>query len=501
MNHIIFDDEIVLYWELPAGYDAGDIYSLYINGSKIKESTKTHFRALDLKTDSDYAVRVEWADKSGALKDVLLDGVYKTATLRKRINVKSQPYNAKGDGETLDTEALQKAIDACGKGECVYIPEGIYLSGKLNLHSDMELYLERGAVLKGTANVEDYLPKRASRFEGYEMMCYSSLINIGEMDHTQGYNCENVVIRGGGTISGGGKELRQNILKVEHELLKEYIESLGEEINTFENFDTIPGRTRPRLINISNSQNVVLSNITMEYGPAWNVHMIYSDHIVTHGCTIRSKGVSNGDGWDPDSSTNCTIFDTAFDTGDDMIAIKSGKNPEGDRIARPSENISIFDCRGIGNSCAIGSEMSGGVSNVHIWDCDFSNVLGGLMIKATPARGGYIKNIKIENCVLSAINVYSKVSYNNDGKASPDVPVFENFEFNNLKILGITGNCMTREFKVSPAIYLSGFEKEGHRLKNAAFKNIYLPKHSDGSEQVMKLTACEGVRFENLVCE
>lgn len=501
MNSIIFDDEIVLYWELTEEYELGDSYSLYINDKKIKESSKTHFRVKNLHPSTDYSVRVVWNDKNGTLKDILVDAIYQTRPEKRRLNVKSSLYNAAGDGKTLDTKAIQRAIDDCKAGECVYFPEGVYLCGKLDLHSDMELYLEKGAVIKGTANVEDYLPKRASRFEGYEMMCYSSLINMGEMNHNEGYNCKNVIIRGGGTISGGGKQLRENILKVERVRLKEYMESLGDEITTFENLDTIPGRTRPRLVNISNSQNIVLSNITMEYGPAWNVHMIYSDNIITHGCTIRSYGVSNGDGWDPDSSTNCTLFDIDFDTQDDIVAIKSGKNPEGDKIARPSDNIKVFDCRGKGQGCAIGSEMSGGVSNVHIWDCDLSDAIGGIVIKATPQRGGYIKNIKVENTVLSAINVLSNVSYNNDGEASPDVPVFENFEFKNLKILGLSGNCNTREFKAGTAVYLSGFDKEGHKLKNVSLKNIYLPRHADGSPQSIKFIACEDVRFENIVCE
>lgn len=501
MNSIIYENEIILYWVLPDGFRQGDTYCLCVDGKQEKTSDKTHFRLEKLKEDTDYSIRVEWVDKDGNLKGILEDNTYTTNSKKRRIDVSKEPYLAKVDGKTLVTDAIQKAIDDCGDGECVYFPEGTYLTGSLNLHSNMEIYLEKGAVIKGSVNAEDYLPKRASRFEGYEMMCYSSLINMGEMDHTKGYNCKNVVIRGEGSISGGGKELRENILSVERERLKEYMESLGDEIKTYENLDTIPGRTRPRLVNISNCQNVVISNITMEYGPAWNVHMIYSDNVVTHGCTIRSKGVSNGDGWNPDSSTNCTIFATRFDTGDDMIAIKSGKNPEGNKIARPSENINIFDCTGIGNSCAIGSEMSGGVLGVHIWDCDFKDVLGGLTIKATPERGGYIKNVKMENCVISSIRVYSKVGYNNDGEASPNIPVFENFEFNNLTIRGIYGDCVTREYKNGTAIYLSGFEKKGHKLKNVSFKNIYLPKHDDGSEQFIRMVACEGLSFENIVCE
>lgn len=258
------------------------------------------------------------------------------------------------------------------------------MTGALRLHSDMELYIEREGILKGTARVEDYLPKIKSRFEGLEMECYSSLLNLGELDHDGGYGCRNVVIRGMGTIAGGGKTLAENVIAYEKERLKDYIASVGTRLKEYEKEDTIPGRARPRLINISNSQEVVISGISIENGPGWNVHMIYSDRITTHGCVFRSEGVWNGDGWDPDSSTNCTIFDCAFYTGDDAIAVKSGKNPEGNVIGRPSAHIRIFDCRSaFGHGITIGSEMSGGIDDVSIWDCDMSQSMWGIEIKGT----------------------------------------------------------------------------------------------------------------------
>ena len=155
------------------------------------------------------------------------------------------------------------------------------------------------------------------------------------------------------------------------------VENLGDEIFTYEKPDTIPGRMRPRLLNISNCHNVVISGLRLENGASWNVHMVYSDHIVTNNCRFYSEGVWNGDGWDPDSSSNCTIFDCIFCTEDDSVAIKSGKNPEGNMINRPCENIRIFDCKSeFGHGITIGSEMSGGIRNVKIWDCDLSRSSG-----------------------------------------------------------------------------------------------------------------------------
>ncbi len=127
------------------------------------------------------------------------------------------------------------------------------MTGSLNLHSDMELYLDKGAVLKGTAEPDDYLPRRWSRFEGTEMECLSGLLNLGKVDHTAGPTSRNVVIRGGGTIEGGGRLLAERVIEAERERLKDYLAELGSRIEEYENADTIPGRVRPRLLHICNA--------------------------------------------------------------------------------------------------------------------------------------------------------------------------------------------------------------------------------------------------------
>jgi polygalacturonase len=127
----------------------------------------------------------------------------------------------------------------------------------------MELYLEDGAVLQGTDNPDDYLPRIWSRFEGIEQECYSSLINMGRLSHDEGYNCRNVVIRGKGTIASGGRRLAEKVINSERERLSGYLNLLGDKINECEKPETILGRVRPRLVNISNSQNVVHGFLTV----------------------------------------------------------------------------------------------------------------------------------------------------------------------------------------------------------------------------------------------
>ena len=259
---------------------------------------------------------------------------------------------------------------------------------------------------------------------------------------------------------------------------------------------TIPGRPRPRLINMSCADNVLISGIQIRYGASWNVHMIYSNNVVTHNVTITSDGVWNGDGWDPDSSTNCTIFASEFFTGDDAVAIKSGKNPEGNVIAKPSEHIRVFDCIShFGHGLTIGSEMSGGINDVRIWNCDMTNSFYGVEIKGTKKRGGYVKGVHVSYCTLARVLMHS-VGYNDDGIGAPTVPVFSDCVFEELTL---TAKKYGKDEKHEPceAIYLAGFDVPGHEIKNVTLKNITV----DGGESLLQtvyLKCCDGVTIENI---
>jgi polygalacturonase len=186
---------------------------------------------------------------------------------------------------------------------------------------------------------------------------------------------------------------------------------------------------------------------------------------------IITNGIRNGDGIDPDSSTNCYIFNCTFDTGDDCIAIKSGKNPEGFFIAKPTKNVRITDCDfKKGHGISIGSEMSGGVSDVLVQDCKAGNLLHGMQIKGTKDRGGYVRNVTVANCQLLQITVFSALNYNNDGDPAPELPTFEKFVFKNIDLSKAT----TKE----PVIDINGFKDPAHRLRDVIFSNIILPQDS-----------------------
>ena len=207
MNIVILEDEITLYWDKQWGLPDGVKYRASLGDQSVGNTTKTHFSFKNLQANSDYAVQIDRLDEQGKVVEVLYQATLHTPTAKRRIDVTKPPYNALGDGKTLNTVAIQRALDDCTEKDCVYLPQGTFLTGALNMHSNSELYLERGAVLKGSESPDDYLPKIKSRFEGIEGMCYRSLINVGELDNKAGYTTQNVIIRGNGIIFGGGAPL------------------------------------------------------------------------------------------------------------------------------------------------------------------------------------------------------------------------------------------------------------------------------------------------------
>lgn len=419
-------------------------YEIRLNGKVVGSTSKTNYTLGNLLPATSYTVSVSIKQgKSEGSKD-LNTLKFKTTTKSKIYSILD--YGAKDDTAIKNTRAIQAAIDACTEGGTVYIPKGVFNSGALFLKSNMTLYIEKGGVLKGSVATEDYLPMIMNRFEGWELKTYASLLNAGTLNRNGTYTIKNLRITGGGTISGGGKRLGDAMIK------KDGL------------------RSRGRLILLMNCQDVSISNLTLTEPASWTLHYIYSDNITCHDLNIVTN-VRNGDGIDPDSSTDSYIFNCTFDTGDDCIAIKSGKNPEGFYVGKPTKNVRITNCdfkRGHGIS--IGSEMSGGVSDVLVQGCKAGALLHGMQIKGTKDRGGYVRNVTVTDCQLLKITIFSGVNYNNDGDPAPEVPTFENFLFKNIDL--------TMASLKEPVININGFKEPGHRLRNVTFQNISLPDNA-----------------------
>jgi exo-poly-alpha-galacturonosidase len=451
-------DEVTLLWERPEPASAGMIYEILRDGILVNRTAKTHFTATGLAPQQRYLFTV----RSGKATS---DSVA-VVTKRRETVLLVTDYGAIGDGHTLNTKSIQSAIDACPPDGVVQIPAGVFLSGALFLKSEMTLEIGGGGTLKGSARPADYAPFVHSRIEGWEMATYASLINAGILNHTGEPSVRNISIRGRGTVSGGGAALSDAIRN---------------------EYPGVKGlRSRGRLICLTNAANVEVANLTLQESPSWTLHYIYSENVSCHGLTIQSD-VRNGDGIDPDSSRNSYIFDCSFDTGDDCIAIKSGKNPEGNVINRPTENVRISHCRFIrGHGISIGSEMSGGVRGVLVENCIAGALLHGLQIKGTKDRGGFVEDVTVRNCDLQQITIHTALSYNNDGQPAPSAPLFRRFRFVNIDL--------TKANSAQPVIVVNGFEAPGHRTKEIVFEKLRLPPNA-----VVQIDEAEDVAFTDVL--
>lgn len=361
-------------------------------------------------------------------------------------------FGAKGDGLTINTEAFAKAIDACSKsgGGKVIVPAGLWLTGPISLKSNVNLHLLQGAHIQFTKNFDDY-PLIETTYEGTQQYRCTSPIS--------GFNLENVAITGYGIIDGGGEAWRPvKKYKLTANQWKELVASggvvdksgntwwpteqamngekiLSELIKskkqlTKEDYEKVRDFLRPVMVNLVKCKNILLDGVTFQNSPAWNLHPLMSENIIVRNVTVRNPWYSqNGDGIDVESCKNVIIYNSKFDVGDDAICMKSGKDEFGRRRGIPTENVIIADCivyHGHGGF-TIGSEMSGGVKNIKVMNCNFIGTDVGLRFKSTRGRGGVVENIFIENIYMKDIPTQA-VSFNMYyGGAAPteDIPLEE----------------------------------------------------------------------------
>ena len=189
------------------------------------------------------------------------------------------------------------------------------------------------------------------------------------------------------------------------------------------------------------------------------------------------------------------IFGCRFYTGDDAIAIKSGKNPEGNIINIPTRNISIFDCTSeFGHGIIIGSEMSGGIENIEIWDCDITNSSNGFEIKTTRKRGGYVKNISVRDSGFSRIIIHG-VGYNDDGEPAASDPKISDCHFNNVNIIG---KYLDEDDK---RIGCNAIEIEGFSDMKGVMSDIYFDNINIFNDSGISLKNTSNIHMNNINTE
>jgi hypothetical protein len=308
-------------------------------------------------------------------------------------------YGAQEGGKKLATEAIRQAIDDCAEqgGGKVIIPTGKWKTGAIHFKSNINLYLENDSQLIFSSKPENYLPVVFSRFEGMELYNYSPFIYAKD--------CENVALSGKGKIIGQGEKWN-NWNDKQESAVNELYDMADKDVPVEKRiFGTEKDALRPNFIEFIGCKNIEISGLTIIDGPMWTLHPLYSENVYIHDLKIETKS-HNTDGIVIDSSKNVLVEDCKFETGDDAVSIKSGLDNDGWRVGRPSENIvirKISTKRGHG-SVNIGSEMSGGVKNVLVYDCDFTNTQSGIRIKTLRGRGGFVENATFYNIKMSDVN-------------------------------------------------------------------------------------------------
>ncbi|MGI0107519.1 glycoside hydrolase family 28 protein [Salinimicrobium sp. WS361] len=330
-------------------------------------------------------------------------------------------FGAQSGGTFKNTEVFKMAISEVNSkgGGKVIVPRGIWLTGSIELKSNINLHLEDGALLLFSRDFDDYSLVHTS-FEGLNTIRNTSPIHAT--------NVENIAITGTGTIDGNGDAWRPvKKGKMSANQWKTLVNSggvlsddekmwfpsenskLGYDLSTDQNVPDLEGieahrkvkdYLRPVMVSLVNSKRILLDGPTFQNSPAWNIHPLMSEDIIIRNINVRNPWYSqNGDGLDIESCKNVLVYNNTFDVGDDAICFKSGKNKDGRDRGMPTENVVVKNnivYHGHGG-VVVGSEMSGGVKNVHISNCTFMGTDVGLRFKSTRGRGGVVENIYISN--------------------------------------------------------------------------------------------------------
>lgn len=305
-------------------------------------------------------------------------------------------YGARPDDLKANTKAFRKAVDACAKagGGRVVVPAGEWQTGPIHLRDNVCLYLSEGATVRPVDNPDLYLPAVPTSWEGMECYNYSPLIYA--------YGCENVGIAGPGTIAphmGLWKKWFKRP-KAHMDALKRLYDMAAADVPV-EKRQMAEGENnlRPHLIQFNRCKNVSLRDFTIRESPFWTIHLYHCDGAVARGLDVRAHG-HNNDGIDIEMTSNVLVENCTFDQGDDAVVIKSGRNHDAWRLNKPTENVVVRNCKIVKGHVllGIGSEISGGVRNVYMHNCEATDSVFRLMfVKTNHRRGAYVRNIYMDS--------------------------------------------------------------------------------------------------------
>jgi hypothetical protein len=386
-------------------------------------------------------------------------------------------YGAIEGGKTDCTRAIAAAIGECAGagGGRVVVPAGKFLTGPVHLRGKVELHLAEGSELIFSDRFEDYLPVVRVRVGGIDCYNYSPLIYARD--------CDDIAVTGSGRLNGNAAKWWEWKGRETIDHFKMGAKGVPVEKRVF---GTHEAAIRPNFLVLHNCRNVLLEDFTIGSGPNWTIHPVYCENVTIRRVTVKTDGPNN-DGIDPDSCRDMLIEHCTFDTGDDCVVLKSGYNEDGWRVGKPTENIIMRHCssRHGHGGLVIGSEMSGGVRNVFMHDCEFEGTERAIRIKSRRDRGGvvekiYARDIKVRNMVREVVIL--NMDYNADMNAAETgrPPVFRDMCFERITAAGAPVAIRVTGDPASP-------------IANIRFRDMRL-----SAKQGVLVRHAEGLVFENL---
>jgi len=383
-------------------------------------------------------------------------------------------YGAVNDGKTINTLAIQSAIDKCSSegGGVLVVPKGTFLTGAIFLKKGVNLFIEKEGVLKGSTRQSDY-PQINTRWEGIERVWTSALVNAEGIT--------NIEINGEGVIDGSGAEWPKFVRQNPQQLSQASRDSLSK----------IPRLGRPRLVCFKECSKVHIANIRLLNQAVWCIHILYCKDVKIENVNITADHtIPSSDGMDIDSSNGVLITGCSIDVNYDCISIKSGKDDDGVRVNRPSENIIVEKCDfGYGHGgVAMGSETSGGIHNVEIRNCtvDAGN-WAPIRFKTQPGRTNVVENIAFRDIQMKDAKMAFEM--NMEWRMVPPIappskvlPIFRNIHF-----INITGSAAS--------------VGSMHGLKDSPIKNVTFKDCKISAQKGFRVDNIENIDFSGLTIE
>jgi polygalacturonase len=358
-------------------------------------------------------------------------------------------YGARNDGSALATSAFRAAIGAAQKagGGTVFVPAGTYISGPIEMVSNLTLYIDAGATIKFPAMK---LPFTPGRQQGIETLTPVPLIG--------GHDLENVAVEGRGTLTSSNADW----MKLHPRMMPTannpgsangpHWEHLLHALNAHQpvsqaEYRAVAAELRPSFIRFMNSKNVLVEGLHIIGSPMWTVHLLYTENAVVDNMVIETYPGVHTDGIVVDSSRFVRLSNDYIDTGDDGIVIKSGKDADGLRVNRPSEDITITNCtvHHAHGAVTIGSETSGSVRNLVASNITADGTENGIRIKSRRGRGGVVENIRFDNWTMrnvgTAIDITNHYLMEGETRTGPQpvsirTPIFRNIAISNVSVDG-----------------------------------------------------------------